>query len=54
MYFEEIYTKVINHYSYLNVDELYDVAIEITFDGEEYYLFMLLRKLTADGIISPS
>lgn len=33
------------NYSYLDVEKLCDVAIEITFDGEQYYLFMLTAKI---------
>ena len=33
------------NYQYLSVDDFCDVAIEITFGGEEYYLFMLTAKI---------
>lgn len=41
----ENYSEILNKYSYLDVDELCDVAIEIEFDGEQYYLFMLTAKI---------
>lgn len=42
---DESYSNALESYSYLNVDELCDVAIEIEFDGEQYYLFMLTAKI---------
>lgn len=42
---EELYSTFISNYSYCNAEEFYDIAIEITFDSEEYYLFMLTAKM---------
>lgn len=41
----EYYSKRLKNYSYLNVEEFCDTAIEIEFDGEQYYLFMLTAKI---------
>lgn len=41
----ENYSTMLNSHSYLDVDDLCDVAIEIEFDGEQYYLFMLTAKI---------
>lgn len=41
----ENYSQMLNNYPHLDVDELCDVAIEIEFDGEQYYLFMLTAKI---------
>lgn len=39
------YSSMLKNYPYLDVDELCDVAIEIEFDGEQYYLFMLTARI---------
>ena len=44
-YNKEAYDGVLQSYSYLKFDDLQDIAIEIEFDGEEYYLFMLTAKI---------
>lgn len=41
---EDIYSDIIG-YSYLDAEEFCDVAIEISFNGDLYYLFMLTAKL---------
>lgn len=41
----EKHSQMLNTYPHLDVDELCDVAIEIEFDGEQYYLFMLTAKI---------
>lgn len=46
IYVEEGYDRQLNEMlSYLSVSELCDVALEIDFAGEEYYLFMRTAKI---------
>lgn len=41
----EVYDPESPYGDFLDVEEFYDLAIEIAFDGEDYYLFMLTAKI---------
>lgn len=44
--FDEDYrAQLLSQYSYLDADDFRNVAIEIEFDGEDYYLFMFTAKI---------
>jgi len=42
---EGMLERIYQNYSYMNLDELQDLAIEVTFDGEDFCLFMLTAEI---------